>query len=300
MSRSDPNFLHIPVLLEKSIDFLNIHSDGIYVDCTAGGGGHSAEILKRLTTGRLICFELDRNIVAKAKNRLSAISDNYMFFEKSYIELKEVLEKEGIIGKIDGILFDLGISSFQTEAGYGMSFNIDEPLDMRFSSVSSRDLPRFLNSAGQQEIEQVLQEYGEERNFRKISAAIVKRRANEPILTTFQLKQAVFSAFSKREPYGRVKQAVRRVFQALRIYANDELANVESGIKQALEVLKPGGRLAVISYHSLEDRIVKRIFRENALNKGLKVITKKPIIPNGKEQKQNRRSRSAKLRIIEK
>ena len=303
-------FSHKSVLLKETIDGLNINPDGIYVDCTTGGGGHSFELAKRLKNGRLICFDQDKEAIAAAKERLKNFSP--IFVNRNYSEIKESLSELGITS-VNGIMMDLGVSSYQLDnRERGFSYHDDAPLDMRMSGEgeSARDV---VNEYEPRELVRILQNYGEEKFAQSIVKGILKAREQSPIETTSQLAEII-----KRNVPAKVrneKNPCRKTFQAIRIEVNRELEVLEIGLKDGFELLSSGGRMAVITFHSLEDRIVKNAFKEYCTGcicppdfpvcvcgrtpKG-ELVNKKPIIASEEELKENPRSRSAKLRIIEK
>lgn len=303
-------FSHKSVLLKETIDGLNINPDGIYADCTTGGGGHSFELAKRLKNGRLICFDQDKEAIAAAKERLKNFSP--VFVNRNYSEMKESLSELGITS-VNGIMMDLGVSSYQLDnRERGFSYHDDAPLDMRMSGEgeSARDV---VNEYEPRELVRILQNYGEEKFAQSIVKGILKAREQSPIETTSQLAEII-----KRNVPAKVrneKNPCRKTFQAIRIEVNRELEVLEIGLKDGFELLSRGGRMAVITFHSLEDRIVKNAFKEYCTGcicppdfpvcvcgrtpKG-ELVNKKPIIASEEELKENPRSRSAKLRIIEK
>ena len=301
-------FSHIPVLFNETIDLLNIKPDGTYVDGTAGGGGHSEAILKRLTTGRLISIDQDPDAINVVTARLSKYK-NSIIVESNFSKIDEVLENLDI-EKVDGVLLDIGVSSHQfDDAERGFSYNKDAKLDMRMSQkgLSAYDI---INTYDIKEIERILREYGEEKFYKKIAKKIVESRELQKIDTTIELSEIVKSALpaaAKRGP----GHPAKKTFQALRIAVNDELNNLSLGLDKAFESLKIGGILAVITFHSLEDRIVKR--KMASWCKGCvcpsdfpvcvcgqtpkaKLINRKPIEASKEELEFNNRSRSAKLR----
>lgn len=303
-------FVHKSVLLDEVLDNLNIKPNGIYVDGTAGGAGHSLEIAKRLKGGKLYAFDRDPDAVAVATNRLKGF--NATVIESNYSEMKIKLTSMGIDG-VDGVLLDLGVSSWQLDNGErGFSYHSDAPLDMRMSKsgVSAADL---VNNLSVDELTKILRDYGEEKFAYRIACNIVKERKLSEIKTTLQLADII----SRSVPAAvrRDGHPARKSFQAIRIAVNNEFEFEENGIKAAFEMLKSGGRLCVITFHSLEDRLVKNLFAE--FTKGCicppeipicvcgrkpqgKLIVKKPIVPTDREIEENPRSRSAKLRVIEK
>lgn len=303
-------FSHKSVLLDETIEGLNIKPKGIYVDCTTGGGGHSFELAKRLKNGRLICFDQDREAIAAAKERLKDFSP--IFVNRNYSELKNSLSELGITS-VDGIMMDLGVSSYQLDnRERGFSYHDDAPLDMRMSGEgeSARDV---VNEYEPKELIQILQNYGEEKFAQSIVKGIVRAREQAPIETTSQLAEIIKNNVPAK--VRKEKNPCRKTFQAIRIEVNRELEVLEIGIKDGFELLSKGGRMAIITFHSLEDRIVKNAFREYCTGcicppdfpvcvcgrkpRG-ELVNKKPIIASDEELEENPRSRSAKLRIIEK
>ncbi len=305
------DFVHIPVMLEECIDGLNISPDGIYVDGTAGGAGHSSEIAKHLgNDGRLISLDRDPDAVAVATERLSAYA-NAQVVRSNYSQMREVLDDLGI-DKVDGVLMDLGVSSYQLDEGSrGFSYHTDAPLDMRMSKegISAADI---VNTFSEQQLAKIIFEYGEEKFSRRIASNIVKARAVSPINTTLQLADIIRESVPQKAR--REKNPCKKTFQAIRIAVNGELEHLSKGLDDAFYSLKSGGRLAVITFHSLEDRLVKQRFA--GWCKGCicppdfpqcvcghkpqgKLINRKPLEAQQKELESNNRSRSAKLRIIE-
>ena len=307
-------FHHVSVLLQECLDGLNIKPDGIYVDGTLGGAGHSSKIAERLTTGRLIGIDRDPIALKAAGERLQPFQDNVTLVHSNFCEIAQVLQDLDVSG-VDGILLDLGVSSPQLDdAARGFSYMLDAPLDMRMNSEDTLDAYAVVNTWPQEELRRILYTYGEERYAPQIAAAICRRREEKPIETTLQLVDVIRSAMPPAAL--REKQhPAKRSFQAIRIAVNDELGSVEKVMRDAFSVLNPGGRLAVITFHSLEDRIVKIAMAEAA--KGctcppsfpvcvcgkkplVKLISRKPIVASDKELEDNPRSRSAKLRVCEK
>ena len=283
---------HIPVLLHESIEALNLQEGKIFLDGTLGGGGHSEEVLQRFARIKIIGLDQDPQVVEKTGERLKieAKAGNFRHLDK-------ILAETNIMG-VDAILFDLGISTDQLEqSGKGFTFLKDEPLDMRMSGrgISAADI---LNAWDEHAIELILHGFGEERFSKKIAREIVERRKVKPFRTTFDLVEIILKTKSRNRK--EKLHPATKVFQALRIAVNEELTNLEIGLEKGFRILKPNGRLAVISFHSLEDRIVKNFFQDKIKEKTAKQITKKPITPNQEEIKINPRSRSAKLRVIEK
>lgn len=308
-------FDHVTVLKQEAIEGLAIKPDGIYVDCTLGGAGHSEQIVTQLNIqGRLIAFDQDDWAHEHAKQRLAPYLDRVSLVKSNFRHLSEQLHQLGI-QQVDGILFDLGVSSPQLDEGErGFSYNHDAPLDMRMDRTESLTASQIVNEWSDREIAKILSLYGEEKFARNIAKRFVEARKVEPIETTGQLveliKQGIPAAARRTGGH-----PAKRTFQALRIAVNDELGAEESAIKQAIELLRIGGRLAVITFHSLEDRICKQLIAEQIErcscppdfpvctcnhSSRLKNLTRKPIVPSEQEVQQNPRSRSAKLRIAEK
>ena len=303
---------HIPVLLKEVINGLDIKPSGIYLDLTVGRGGHSSEILSRLKTGRLIAVDQDEEAIVASTERLSKISDRFKIIRANFSALSEILSSEGV-EEVDGILMDLGVSSPQFDKGErGFSYNSDARLDMRMDQRQDLTAYQIVNTYSLQDLEKILREYGEEKYSYSIAKNIIKAREIAPIETTFQLVDIIKKSKPMKE-LKKVGHPAKQVFQALRIATNDELNVLEKTLHIALEHLKEGGRLAVITFHSGEDRIVKSIFREAAVEIGNRIdgpnttkekefvlINHKPITASEDELKVNHRSASAKLRIIAK
>ncbi len=307
-------FHHVSVLLDECIEGLNIKPDGIYVDGTLGGAGHSSQIAKRLTTGRLIGIDRDPVALKAAGERLAPYADRVTLVHSNFCEIAQVLEDLNVEG-VDGILLDLGVSSPQLDDGSrGFSYMADAPLDMRMNSEDTLSAYDVVNSWSFEELKRILFDYGEERYAPKIASAICKKREEKPIETTLELVDVIRGAMPAQAL--REKQhPAKRSFQAIRIAVNDELGSVEKVMKDAIPCLNHGGRLAVITFHSLEDRIVKTAMASAA--KGctcppsfpvcvcgkkpqVQVITRKPIVSTDEELERNPRARSAKLRVCEK
>jgi len=307
-------FHHISVLLDECIEGLNIKPDGIYVDGTLGGAGHSGQIAKRLTTGRLIGIDRDPVALKVAGERLEPYKNNVTLVHSNFCEMAQVLKDLNIPG-VDGILLDLGVSSPQLdEVSRGFSYMADAPLDMRMNSQDSLSAETVVNAWPQEELKRILYTYGEERYAPQIAAAICRRREEAPIKTTLELVDIIRSAMPAAAL--REKQhPAKRSFQAIRIAVNDELGSVERVLEDAIDLLNPGGRLAIITFHSLEDRIVKTAM--SAASKGctcppsfpvcvcgkkpkVRIISRKPIVASEDELERNPRARSAKLRVCEK
>ena len=308
------DFHHVSVLLQECIDGLHIKPDGIYVDGTLGGAGHSSQIAARLTTGRLIGIDRDPIALEAAGKRLEPYRDRVTLVHSNFCEMAQVLQDLGIDG-VDGILMDLGVSSPQLDDGErGFSYMVDAPLDMRMNGEDALSAQTVVNTWSQEELKRILYTYGEERYAPQIAAAICRRREERPIETTLELVDIIRSAMPPAAL--REKQhPAKRSFQAIRIAVNDELGSVEKAMEVAIPLLNPGGRLAVITFHSLEDRIVKTAMAEAA--KGctcppnfpvcvcgkkpkVKLISRKPIVSGAQELEENPRARSAKLRVCEK
>ena len=305
---------HIPVLLDECIKYLNIKPDGMYVDGTLGMGGHSEAILQRLTTGRLISIDRDITAIERAGERLAPYADRLTIVHGNFRDLDAILDEQGV-RLVDGMLFDLGVSSPQLdEADRGFSYMSDAPLDMRMDASDNIDAWFIVNRWPQEKIERILRDYGEERHAARIAARIAERREEKEIETTLELVDVIKSAMPAAAL--REKQhPAKRSFQAIRIAVNDELSSVDRMIQAAVPRLNQGGRLAVITFHSLEDRIVKTGLA--AFAKGctcppdfpvcvcgktpdVKLISRKPILPTAEEIAENPRARSAKLRVCEK
>ena len=292
---------HVSVLLNEVISGLNIQSGDTVLDCTMNGGGHSKYILEKYDRVRLVGIDADGVALDNAKKLLARFSDRVSFIEGNFRNATELLKKAGI-SSVDRALFDLGMSSNQLDSSLrGFSFLKDEPLLMTFkSNPSSDDLTaaKIVNSYSEDELGEIIMKYGEERNARKIVKAIVRARANRPLVSSRELAEIIKNALPGKF-YSRIHPATK-TFQALRIAVNDELNALSDGLKSVFSILNNKGRVAVISFHSLEDRIVKRYFSELAQSGTAVKITKKPICPSESEIKNNSRARSAKLRIVEK
>jgi 16S rRNA (cytosine1402-N4)-methyltransferase len=308
-------FHHVSVLLNECIDGLNIKPDGVYVDCTMGGAGHSIEIVKKLSSeGLFIGFDQDINAINTAKERLSEYSDRVKFVHSNFENIKSELEKLGIT-KIDGVLADLGVSSHQLdEADRGFSYMQDAPLDMRMDVRSEFSAYDVVNNYSEDELNRIIKEYGEENWSRRIAKFIVEAREEYPIQNTGELVEIIKKAIPKKARIDGPHPA-KRTFQAIRIEVNNELGVITSLIRDVASIMNKGGRICIITFHSLEDRIVKHEFKYLAIDcicppelpicqcdkeKEVKVITRKPILPSDEEVEVNPRSRSAKLRVAEK
>lgn len=309
------NFSHIPVMLSECIDALDINPDGIYVDGTTGGGGHSYEIASRLSeNGRLICIDRDREALSAASKKLSPFESKITFVKENFSNISDILEKLEI-KSINGLLLDLGVSSYQLDTKErGFSYNSDAPLDMRMDKDSPLSAFDVVNGYSEDMLRRIIFDYGEEQFAAKIARAIVTEREKKQIKTTFELSDIIKSVMPKKL-LAVGHHPAKKTFQAIRIEVNSELSSISPAINGAVEKLASGGRIAVITFHSLEDRCVKQCFAENARgcvcppdfpvcvcgNKPkIKIITKKPILPSDGEISVNRRSHSAKLRIAEK
>ena len=300
---------HYSVLLNESIEGLNINKSGIYIDATLGYGGHSSEILKRIPNGKLYAFDQDIEAINYSKERLSKINNNFTLIHSNFVNMKEELEKRGIT-QVDGIVFDLGLSSPQIDtASRGFSFQNDADLDMRMNQEQELDAKKVVNSYSYEELINIFFNYGEESLSKQVAKKILD---NRPINTTLELVETIKSAVGNK--YFNTKHPERKIFQAIRIEVNKELSTLQSVLPDAINLLKKGGRISVITFHSLEDRIVKQLFKKYSevddIVKGLpvipdnykpliKLVNKKPILPSSKEIDENSRSKSAKLRIIE-
>lgn len=308
------NFEHVSVLLNECIEGLNIKENGIYVDGTLGGAGHSKEIVKKLKEGRLIGIDQDLNALKKAKEVLSDYEDKVTTVHNNFRNIKEVLNELGI-QKIDGMLMDLGVSSHQLdEQERGFSYWGNARLDMRMNTTSDFSAWNVVNEYSEEELTRIIKDYGEERWAKRIAQFIVAEREEKTIDTTDELVDVIKKAIPKGAREGGPHPA-RRTFQAIRIEVNDELGIIEKTIKDAVSRLNKGGRLCIITFHSLEDRIVKETFKYLNIDcvcpkelpvcmcdkkREVKIITRKPILPSKEELEVNSRSRSAKLRIVEK
>ena len=307
-------YAHVPVLLHECIDALNIRPDGVYVDGTLGRAGHSREIAQRLTTGRLICIDRDQAAIDAAKDRLAPWLDRVTLVHSNFDQLGAILEELGVAGA-DGMLFDLGVSSPQLDdPARGFSYMHDAPLDMRMDETQPLTAKDVVNVWSEEELRRILFDYGEERYAPAIARAIVRRRSDRPIETTLELVDVIRGAMPAAAL--REKQhPAKRSFQAIRIAVNGELDALPPMLEAAADKLSPGGRLAVITFHSLEDRIVKKTLQRLATGctcppefpvcvcgkkPKLRLVNRKPIVSGGEELEENPRARSAKLRVAEK
>ncbi len=303
-------FSHVPVMLHEAVDGLNIRPDGVYVDCTTGGGGHSYEIASRLTEGgRLICFDRDPEAIAAASKRLSAFSDRITFVNRNFSELLDVLDGQ----QVDGVLIDLGVSSYQLDnPERGFSYMHDAPLDMRMNRTEGMTAYDVVNSYSREDLIRIFRDYGEERFAAKIASFIIRKRENEPIKTTHELADIAKKAIPNATKVDAHPE--KRIFQAIRIEVNGELEIIPPTVRNITASLKSGGRISVITFHSLEDRLVKQTYAE--LAKGCTCPPRLPvcvcgkapqlklcgkaILPGEEELAVNSRSASAKLRVAEK
>lgn len=307
-------FKHVTVLLNEAVDILDIKPDGIYVDGTLGGAGHSLEIVKKLTSGKLICFDQDINAISAAKEKLKDFMDKTILVHSNFENLREELNKLGI-ESIDGFLVDLGVSSHQLDVPErGFSYMQDAPLDMRMDNNAELSAYDVVNTYSEAELKRVIKDYGEENWSARIAKLIVERRATMPIRTTFELVDAIKAAIPKKMR-DENQHPAKRTFQAIRIEVNRELDVIEKTLLAAVDMMNEGGVLAVITFHSLEDRIVKNVFKKLQYSctcppefpvcicnskQIVEIITRKPILPSENEVEMNPRSRSAKLRAARK
>ena len=291
---------HIPVLIKEVIKYLDPKPNENFIDCTIGQGGHAKLILeKTLPEGKVLGIDADSRQIENSKLQLENFKERIILVNDSYSNLKDIIEKANF-EPINGILLDLGMSSEQLEESKrGFSFQKDEMLDMRYYDKNQNELTaeKIINEWKQADIEEILKEYGEERFSRQIANKIVEERKVKEIKNTFQLVEVIKKAVPVKFQFGRIHCATR-VFQALRIAVNDELNNLTKVLPQIISVLSPGGRIAIISFHSLEDRIVKNFFKEKDKDKVIKILTKKSITADFEELRENHRSRSAKLRAV--
>ncbi len=307
------DYKHIPVLLNEAIESLNINPDGIYVDCTLGGGGHSSEILKRLKNGRLISFDQDEYAISVAEKRLAEISDNFTIVHSNFVNIKSCLEELGI-DKVDGILYDLGVSSFQLDIGErGFSYNTEAPLDMRMDQNAPLSAWNVVNEYSVKELTKIFYDYGEEKFSSNIAKKIENYRKDKPINTTVELVNIIKSALPAAV-LRKTGHPAKKIFQAIRIEVNKELSVFQKSLTDAFKILNIDGRIVVITFHSLEDRLCKRMFKEKSsvnLPSDMPVIPKeylpefelvykKAVLPSKEELAINNRSHSAKLRTIKK
>lgn len=306
-------FKHYSVMLNETVDMLNVRGDGIYVDCTLGGGGHSEQIAKKLTTGKLICIDRDTDAIEAAKKRLEPYSERIIFVNDNFKNIRDVLNTLGI-KSVDGITADLGVSSYQLDTPErGFSYHYDAELDMRMNRSDALTAKRVVNEYSETELTRVISDYGEEKFASRIARAIVKYRETKEIGTTFELVDIIKTAIPKAAQMD--KHPARRTFQAIRIEVNDEIGMLKDAVASMVECLAPGGRIAIITFHSLEDRAVKELFASKVkgctcppnfpvcvcgFKQELELLNRKPITADGGELDENNRSRSAKLRGAEK
>jgi len=303
---------HTPVLLKETISLLLTSRSGIYLDATFGGGGHSRAILDALdNTGKVIALDVDEDALKEGEKIKASYGDRLIVTKANYREVKKIIHQYGF-SKVDGVLFDLGVSSYQlSRSQRGFSFQLNEKLDMRMDQTQEKNARYIVNTYSRNLLAEIFMKYGEERNAGRIAKAIVEARNRSPIETTGELVEII-----KKVARGKyLTKSLARIFQAIRIEVNNELENLKLSLEDSVDLLNKGGRLAVISYHSLEDRIVKQFFRNMSTGETfskmdvysearpvamLRLITRKPIVPTKEEVKENPRSRSAKLRVAEK
>lgn len=285
---------HVSVLASEVVEFLVTRADGVYVDCTVGEGGHTLQIVSLYDKAKVVALDKDREVLRLAERNLEGYLDRVKLVHSDFVEVGEVLESLGY-QKVDGFLLDLGVSTYQLKAeGRGFSFNRDEPLDMRMDPTSSSPTAReIVNSYSEEELARIIKLYGEEPFAKRIARSIVRSR---PIDSTLQLVEAIKRAIPPKSRFSRKRHFATRTFQALRIEVNRELEKLERVLNVIPDFLRPGGRVVVISFHSLEDRIVKNVFREDSR---LILITKKPVTPSETELRSNPRARSARMRVAE-
>lgn len=311
----EKNLVHVPVMLKETINFLNIKPNGVYVDCTLGRAGHSKAILENLTTGKLYAFDLDQTALNESKILLKEYHDKYHLIQGNFINLQQELLKRNIT-KVDGIIYDLGISSPQVdEESRGFSYKKNAKLDMRMDQGQKLTAWDVVNTYSYQDLKYIIKTYGEEVFASSIAKHIVSAREKEAIETTEELTNIIKKALPAKQ-LNKQHHPAKKTFQAIRIAVNNELNSLKLSLLQALNLLNPQGRVAVISFHSLEDRIVKNIFMQaiqdpqgevyaklpyaSNWKSNYQIITKKPIVPTNEEISRNPRARSAKLRVIEK
>ena len=303
---------HVSVLLEESISALNLKENSIIVDCTLGYGGHSSYILQRIKKGFLFAFDQDSEAIRHSTNRLNAIGTNFTIIKSNFVNLKQELENREVT-EVDGILFDLGVSSPQLDdASRGFSYHEDAKLDMRMNRENPLSAYEVVNNYSKEDLARIFKKYGEDKFSNNIAKKIVEYRAQKPIETTLELVDIIKSAVPMK--FRKDKHPARQIFQAIRIEVNHELDVLEPAIEQALSLVKVGGRVAVITFHSLEDRIIKQIFKEKCMIDDkvkvlpnipdeylpdFKLVVNKAILPSKEELANNNRARSAKLRVIE-
>ena len=286
---------HPPVLLKEVVQYINAEKGGIFVDATLGGGGHAEAILKANPENRVIGIDRDEEAIEIAMKQLSKYEDRVSIYHASFSQIADVLKEEGV-SEVDGVLFDLGVSHFQLRGERGFSVWIEQPLDMRMDRRQKLTAKDVVNKLPEKKLADIIFKYGEEKFARKIAREIVKRRKEKSIETTVELAKIVEEVIPKKLWLGRKKHPAIRTFQAIRIYINKELEEIEIAIPQAFEFLSCGGRIVVITFHSIEDRLVKNLMRKLH---GAKLLTRKPVVPSLEEVRVNPAARSAKLRAVE-
>ena len=308
-------YQHEPVLLKEVIKILKPKAGKVFIDCTLGGGGHAEEILKEMKSlGHLVGIDCDREAIEAGAERLAKYKNKVKFINGNFVNIKNIVKEQGF-ERVDGILFDLGVSSYQIDTPErGFSLRVDGPLDMRMDRSKSLTAAHLINNLDIEKLENIFRDFGEERFSRRIAKSIARERQKKHLTRTLQLVNLIKGAVPNLSPKKKL-DSVTRIFQALRIAVNAELDNLKIALRDSLNLLKKNGRIAVISYHSLEDRIVKTIFKEEASDcicppkvpvcvcghkKIIKILTPKPITPKASEIKSNKRARSAKLRAAEK
>jgi len=291
--------MHIPVLLKETIGYLDPKENENFIDATLGQAGHSREILKKNgPSGKVLGIEQDQEILKTTRETLKDLGyeKRIILVNDNFVNLKKIVERENFL-KVKGIIMDLGVSSWHfDESGRGFTFLKDEPLIMTFDGEKSPNAKEIINSWSQEDLEKIFRDFGQERFSKRIAENIVFKRKIQPIETTFELIEIIKKSAPER---GRINPATR-IFMALRIAVNQELANLESALPQSIDILDKGGKLVVISFHSLEDRLVKNIFKTQEKQGIVKILTKKPVMAGSEELKINQRSRSAKLRVVQK
>jgi len=292
--------LHCPVLLEEVIGYLSPKQGDTVIDATLGGGGHSSEILKRiLPDGKIIAVDRDKEAIERNAIKFREYKENIILVNEDFRDIDRIMEISGE-KMVNGVIFDLGMSSFQVDdEERGFSFMKDGPLDMRYNPDKGLSAADVVNDFGKEEIEDIIRKYGEERHAKHLANVICSERRKNRIRTTKDLSDIIFKAVGRKYKRQRINPACR-TFQGLRIFVNDELGAEEEALKGASRYLAPGGRMCVISFHSLEDRIAKNVFKDMAGRAEVSIITKKPVTPSRKETLENPRARSAKLRVVEK
>lgn len=292
-------FLHLPVLLQEVMEYLKLAPGDTVLDATLGGGGHAAQCLKKIgPKGKLIAVDRDPEAIENAKESLSGFKNRIVWVNDNFRNMGDILRLAGV-DKVNGAIFDLGVSSHQIDtAERGFSFLKDGPLDMRFSDTQDISACSVVNSFSKDELAEIISEYGEERHAGLVAGGIIRARAKKRIETTKELTEVILAAVGRKYRKVRLHPAAR-TFQALRIYVNNELDSAKVGVRETIGALATGARICVISFHSLEDRIIKNLFKDAAREEKVKIITKKPISPGRDEIRTNSRARSAKLRCAE-